>query len=422
MDTAEAATPVFKKEFIKEGVIIQSKNYELKLDEDIYSLTMGIYNNETIKFNLIQKNKFSIINFTKVYDYHEITKKLLLSNEYYNDISKVFKYCDTAILKNKVLLVKDNNNIRLLLKKNMEFEEVECYLDFEEEKASTINIIMSLFNEVKELKQKNDKNEEKINNLMKENEEIKKNLNIILEENKKYKKLFNLLKEENKISNNNKFENINNNENIINNFNNINNINNLNNINDIKNTDIKIKSKNNQEVNQATIITPMHKAKDKEEKKEIQEPNSQANVITPLHKTKDKDEKGEKDEKDEKEINYGDSPDSIHIHELIKEKNNKSCFFCEKINVENENLICSKCNLIICFECAEKICSDNKKGKLHKHPLIFKKRKLWHCDKCKTRTFSGLTFNCRFCDYDVCLKCYQVINIIALKKSKTLNK
>ena len=80
MDTAEAATPVFKKEFIKEGVIIQSKNYELKLDEDIYTLTMGIYNNETIKFNLIQKNKFSIINFTKVYDYHEITKKLLLSN------------------------------------------------------------------------------------------------------------------------------------------------------------------------------------------------------------------------------------------------------------------------------------------------------------------------------------------------------
>ena len=191
----------------------------------------------------------------------------------------------------------------------------------------------------------------------------------------------------------------------------------------------------------------MHKSKDKEEKKEIQEPNSQANVITPLHKTKDKDEKIENIQKsnlqatnitsipknqdkkeknenkiDKKEINYGDTPDSIHIHELIKEKNNKSCLFCNKINPGNENFICHKCNLIICFECAETISSDNKKGKLHEHPLIFKKRKLWHCDKCKTRAFSGLTFNCRFCDYDVCLQCYQAINIIEIKKCKTYNK
>ena len=174
MDSSEAATPVFKKDFINKGSIIQSKNYELKLTEDIYSLNISIYKNETIKFNLIQINKLSLINFIKVYDYNEITKKLLLSNEYYNDISKVFKYLDTAILKNKVLLIKDNYKIKLLLKKNMDFEEVECYLDLKEEKASNSDIIMILFNEIKELKQINNSNEEKINDLIKENEEIKK--------------------------------------------------------------------------------------------------------------------------------------------------------------------------------------------------------------------------------------------------------
>ena len=70
MDSSEAATPIFNKDFIKEGQIIQSKNYELKLNEDTYSLTMSIYKNETIKFNLIQINKFSPINYIKTYDYN----------------------------------------------------------------------------------------------------------------------------------------------------------------------------------------------------------------------------------------------------------------------------------------------------------------------------------------------------------------
>ena len=56
----------------------------------------------------------------------------------------------------------------------MDFEEVECYLDLKEEKASNSDIIMILFNEIKELKQINNSNEEKINDLIKENEEIKK--------------------------------------------------------------------------------------------------------------------------------------------------------------------------------------------------------------------------------------------------------
>ena len=370
MDSPEPPTPVISEDVMKKELLIENKKYELKLDKEIYLLNMSLYSNQTIHFNIVKNSEFSFSKYTKSFDYNEITKKFLLPNEYYNTISKVFKYFDTAISKSKVFLIKENYNMKLLLKKNMDFDEVDCYIDLDEEKSSNEGILSSLFNEIKILKQKNNNNEEKIKNLIQENKEIKKNLNIIKEENKEIKeeniklgKLLNSLSEDYK-----KF---------INDFNKEN-----------KNEN-QIKSKNEQELRSQQTIT-------------------EGNIIEETINPK------------EKEGNLGLTPDSVHIHELSKEISQKSCLFCNDKNKEKESFMCKKCNLLLCANCASFISSDNKDKKIHEHPLIFKKRSLWYCDKCKSKSFSGITFNCSICDFDLCIKCYKIINSIEYFKEKTL--
>jgi len=382
MNSPEPPTPISFENVNKVGQLNKNKKYELKLDEEIYSLTMNLYSNEKIQFNITKNSEFSLYNYTKSYDYSEITKKFLLPNEYYNNLSKVYKYFDTAISKNKLFLIKKNNNMKLLLKKAMDFDEVDCYIDLVEEKASNEGILSSLFNEIKLLKQKNDSNEEKIKGLIQENEEMKKNINIIKEENKAIKedniklgKLLSSFREDyqkfvNDFNKGNRSENI------------------------IKNETQNL-FKNEQE------LTP------------LQTKNPDENII---------EEQTEQEKAVEKEEILGLTPDSIHIHELSKEIAKKACFFCNNKNKEKESFVCKKCNLILCEDCTGFICSDNKEKKIHEHPLIFKKRSLWYCDKCKSKNFSNITFNCGICDFDLCIKCYKIINSIELFRSKTLNK
>ena len=42
--------------------------------------------------------------------------------------------------------------MKLLLKKHMDFDEVDCYIDLDEEKTSNVGRLTYLFNEIKVLK------------------------------------------------------------------------------------------------------------------------------------------------------------------------------------------------------------------------------------------------------------------------------
>ena len=285
---------------------------------------MNLYSNETIHYNITKKSELSLYNFNKNYDYKEITKKLLLPNEYYNNMSKVFKYIDTAIIKNKVFLIKEYDYIKLLLKKNMDFDEVDCYIDLCKEKVSNEVILASLFNEIKLLKQKNNSNEEKIKSLIQENDEIKKSLNIINEENK-------IIKEEN----------------------------------------IKLgKLLDSFFEDNQKLVHDLNKEKKNENK--IQSKNEQELISQQTHNP-DESNIEEHTHIEEKEGKFGLTPDSIHIHELTKEITQKSCLFCNNKNKEKESFVCKKCKLYKCENCASFISSDNKEKKIHEHPLISKK-------------------------------------------------
>ena len=115
-----------------EPEIIETKKYEMKLNEDIYMLIMDMYSNENINFKISPKNDLlSKANFSKVYSYEELIKKLILHKEHYDNISKVFKFYDISLSKNRVSLVFDKNKkiMKLSLRKILDYDEIDCFLD-----------------------------------------------------------------------------------------------------------------------------------------------------------------------------------------------------------------------------------------------------------------------------------------------------
>ena len=113
---------------------LESKEYELKLGTDAYLLKMECHSSDLIIFNSIQINKLSNCYYFKEYNYDKLLNLLFLNKSFYNNISKIYEFCDIAFSKNKVNLIKDNKKIILSLKNIINFEEIECKLDLFEKK------------------------------------------------------------------------------------------------------------------------------------------------------------------------------------------------------------------------------------------------------------------------------------------------
>ena len=185
------------------------KKYNMKLEDDSFLLTIKICSDETISFYLKQSNKRSFSKYIHEYKYDQIIQTLSLSKDIYNDIAKVFKYYDDAIMKSEILLTKEKNIFKLKKKKknnsNEKEGESECCIELFEEKLSNEDIFNELYNKIEELSLKNSKNEELIKDLTKEggklkkeNEQNKKCINDLMENNKKLESLMNMLIEDNK--------------------------------------------------------------------------------------------------------------------------------------------------------------------------------------------------------------------------------
>ena len=210
----EQQTPLVidnENELDKEIQIKEVKKYNMKLNYDSFLLTIKICSDETINFYLKQNNKKSFSKYIHEYKYDEIIQALSLSKDIYNDIAKVFKYYDDAIMKGEVVLIKEKHIYKLKKKQNLNENEKEkegeseCCIDLFEEKLSNEDIFNELYNKIEELNLKNYKNEKLIKDLTKEKDEMKqeiernnKCINDLMENNKKLEVLMNTLIEDNK--------------------------------------------------------------------------------------------------------------------------------------------------------------------------------------------------------------------------------
>ena len=205
----------------EEQELFTNKKYELQLNHKKCILIMKINPYNNILFQTRYKNNL----YSKEYTYSELTKMLFLINDYYDNIKKIFKFLDTSMTKNKISLLddKDETIIKLKIKKQLDFDEVNCFLYLKlinetkekTDKISANNIDYKFLYE--SIKKENEEIKANIELLKNENQEMKKNIESLKKETKEIKKLLGLPKtEKEKLKDNSKIL-IENNEKIKNN-------------------------------------------------------------------------------------------------------------------------------------------------------------------------------------------------------------
>ncbi len=86
------------------------KEYELKLKNDTYKLVIELKSDKRIiYFRMRQTNILSFYYYKNNFDYESITQVLFLLKEHYNDLSKILKFLDTSITRNKFELRQNTN-------------------------------------------------------------------------------------------------------------------------------------------------------------------------------------------------------------------------------------------------------------------------------------------------------------------------
>ena len=133
--------------------IIENKEYDLKNNSNEYKLNIETFSNGTILFELRKIEDISYY-YTKTYTYEEIITILVLSKQINDNISKVLKFYDTA-LERKAVYIDDKkykNQIALVLKRTIDFEEIETYLILEQCPIPTNEIFEKLYHEIKLMK------------------------------------------------------------------------------------------------------------------------------------------------------------------------------------------------------------------------------------------------------------------------------
>ena len=95
-----------------------------------------------------------------------------------------------------------------------------------------------------------------------------------------------------------------------------------------------------------------------------------------------------------------------HIHPLTDaHSSNKMCDICG-LNINGPSKQCSQCKIFICPKCAELIVSNSETIKnFHPHQLKLEKQPQWTCNVCQMYKGGYLAFNCRSCNYNVCISC-----------------
>ena len=204
----EAAKPIAIERVTTIGEKNESKEYEIKINEDTYLLNIELDCNLKIIFKLRQTNDLTYSYYFKEFEYQELINILQLPNKLFEDASKIFAFYNTGLSQNKITLSynKEKNIMSLLIKIPIGFDEVESKIDLKELKMTTDEIVKILFEEVKQIKKNgllakdnkvnhNDKGnngetinklESKINTLIEEKKELEDKIEILT---KKYKEM-----------------------------------------------------------------------------------------------------------------------------------------------------------------------------------------------------------------------------------------
>ena len=180
MEAIEITTPYTNPKYKLQ--IINSKKYELRFEEEYYSLIMDVHSNNKLYFILRVSDNLSIYQYIKEYKYEELLNLLALDKKSYPDLNKIFILFDKAFINKKVDLAYNKSNKTMILKVKKESGTINVELN--QIKLTNEEKFIIAFEEISliksDIKERGDNNyKEIINNLMKknkENEELIKDL------------------------------------------------------------------------------------------------------------------------------------------------------------------------------------------------------------------------------------------------------
>ena len=136
--------------------VLNHKEYNIKSENDSYILRIEI-DNKYISFILTKLNEKINCNFKSKYDLLTIVNKLTLNPSKHRDLNEILEIFDQVYLKNKLSLVKvDDNTINLIIKFNIIFEEVTHEIKLYKIYMNNDDKFNLLYNEIKILQNKID--------------------------------------------------------------------------------------------------------------------------------------------------------------------------------------------------------------------------------------------------------------------------
>ena len=146
---------------------IETKEYELKLENSKYLLKMTLLSSDVISINIKQINDLSFHYYYGEFKYDELIELLDIGKRRYNEISKIYKLCDGLISRNQIKIINSKEKeITLIINREEDGEVLDCKLILKEKNTTNDEIL-----------------ETKINLLT-------ERINLLSEENKNLKKLF----------------------------------------------------------------------------------------------------------------------------------------------------------------------------------------------------------------------------------------
>ena len=136
--------------------VLNHKEYNIKSENDSYILRIEI-DNKYISFILTKLNEKINCNFKSKYDLLTIVNKLTLNPSKHRDLNEILEIFDQVYLKNKLSIVKvDDNTISLIIKFNIIFEEVTHEIKLYKIYMNNDDKFNLLYNEIKILQNKID--------------------------------------------------------------------------------------------------------------------------------------------------------------------------------------------------------------------------------------------------------------------------
>ena len=154
MEAPEPLTIECSSDHEEKVEIKDQKTYQLLLNNEPYTLSLELCENNYIQFKLKKPNDPPYTQYKKSLNYNESLKVFLMSKDYYTNIDKIYNAINKLANKNKAIIVNKNNKIGIVFKRIIEEEEVECYIEFELKKLSQKEIIDNLLIEINDIKQK----------------------------------------------------------------------------------------------------------------------------------------------------------------------------------------------------------------------------------------------------------------------------